>query len=124
MTPRELIERAYGDGMNLSCDGTNLHFVATLAPPAPDLLASLKANKAAVLSLLRTLPAYDRETEADLVAWLCIQNRETRLRIAKRAERLRHEDDVPFHVADLMAIESERTGENPRLKLRHPEGCA
>jgi hypothetical protein len=108
MNARDIVERAYGDGLDLSIVGNDLHAVATLAPPAPELLDALKAHKAEILSLLRSCPAYTHDEQRDLSDWYCGQSRTDRLRMRRRADALSNEDGIPHHVAVCLAIESER----------------
>ncbi len=124
MTPRELLEALAWAGVDLSHDGDNLRFKATSGPVPPELFAALKANKAAVLALLRSLPVYTAEQHAELSAWYCIQDRATRVRITRRRDSLRDEDGVPDHVAFALATDCERTGFNPRLRLGAVKGAA
>jgi hypothetical protein len=124
MTARDIIERLHGLGVDLSINGESVHYAATLDAPPADLLAALKSNKAAVLALLRSCPTYTHDEQLALSAFYCAQLRTDRLRIHRRGVALRNEDGLPFHVAQWLAIQSERDNFNPRVKLRAsaPEG--
>jgi len=108
MNARNLIERAYGEGLDLTLAGDNIRFTSTLGPVPVDLLNAMREHKPEVLSLLRSLPTYDHETQRALSDWYCAQPRTDRLRMRRRADALSNEDGIPHHVAVCLAIESER----------------
>lgn len=116
MNVRELIERAHADGVDLSIDGDQVRFKATLGPVKSDMLAELKARKAAVLSLLRSLPTYTHDQQFELSAWYVAQDRATRLRIMRRKNAMKTEDGIPEHIALPLAIDSEMRDFNPRMR--------
>lgn len=118
MTARNILERLHNDGLDVSIAGEDLRIVATLAPPATDLLNALRTHKDEILSLLRSCPTYDREAQLILTAWNCAQTKDTRRRVMRRAHLLRNEDGIPHHIALCLAIESEQGDFNPRLKLQ------
>jgi hypothetical protein len=108
MTARDIIERLHGLGVDLSINGESVHYAATIDAPPADLLAALKTNKAAIIALLRSCPAYTHDEQRDLSDWYCGQSRTDRLRMRRRADALSNEDGIPHHVAVCLAIESER----------------
>ncbi len=121
MTARDIVERLHGDGVDLSIDGDQLDVKATLAPLKPDTVAELNRHKTAILSLLRSCPAYDHDTQLELCAWQSKRPRSERLRMHRRSIFLRNEDDIPFHIAFCLSIESERDDFNPRVMLCTPD---
>ena len=102
MTPRTLLEKAYGYCLTLTADGDKLHIQGDELPP--ELIEAIRQNKAAVLALLATLPTFTPEQEKALVDWYCQQPRESRLAIHRHGMALRRDRQWPFCVADLQAI--------------------
>ena len=121
-TARNLIELLHGLGVDLSTDGDQLRFVATLDPVKTDTLADLKKHKTEVLSLLRSLPTYPEDTQRDLSEYYCTRSRSERLRMHRRAEALRNEDGIPAHIAFCLSVESERDNSNPRTRTQTLSG--
>ena len=102
MTPRTLLEKAYGYCLTLSADSDKLHVQGDELPP--ELIEAIRQNKAAVLALLATMPTFTPEQEKALVDFYAQQPRERRLAIHRRGVAIRRDKSWPFHVADLQAI--------------------
>lgn len=103
MTPRTILEKSYGYCLTLTADGNKLHLAGD-TEPQPELLDAIRQNKAALLTLLATMPTFTPEQEKALVDFYAQQPRERRLAIHRRGVAIRRDKSWPFHVADLQAI--------------------
>ena len=103
MTPRTILEKAYGYCLTLTAEGNKIHLAGD-TEPKPDLLEAIREHKAAVLALLATMPTFIPEQEQALVDFYCQQPRERRLAIHRHGMALRRDRQWPFYVADLQAI--------------------
>lgn len=102
LSPRDVLEKAHGVGLILAAQGDKLHVQG--AEPAPELIETIRENKAAVLTLLASLPIFTAEEERALCDWYSTRTRDERLTIHRRAVAIRRDRQYPFHVADLAAI--------------------
>lgn len=109
MTPRDILEKAYGYCISLTADGRKIN-IAGDTEPKPELLEAIREHKAAVLALLASMPTFTTDDERRLVDWYCQQPRERRLEIHRRGMALRRDRQWPFYVADLEAIREAMEG--------------
>ena len=109
MTPRDILEKAYGYCLTLTADGDKLH-VAGDTEPKPELLEAIREHKAAVLALLASMPIFTADDERRLVGWYCQQPRERRLAIHRNGMALRRDKQWPCYVADLEAMREAMEG--------------
>jgi len=103
-TPRLILEKLHGLGLDVSATGDHVHLAGDAAPP-PDLLDALREQKAGVLTLLDSMPVFSVDAVRRLISAYSAATRETRLQIHRRGMALRRDRQWPFYAADLAAIQ-------------------
>lgn len=103
MKPGELLDYIRGEGLDLVVDGDRVRLAGPQTIITPELIEKVRPHKAALVDLLRSLPAFSDDDERKLVARYCDAPRAERLAI-HNAGKVKHADGWPWREADLEAM--------------------